>query len=162
MFDIRQREHYCLLNAPSAMSATPRIDRPFDSDEQLIALVELVEQKTLPYERWTQRAHLGVATTYLAKFQFDEALDRIRNTIQGYNHSRNDSVGYHETLTVFFMRLVARELRHSISASLAESVNDLAARFPFSVVTFYYSKDLLGSDLARSEFEAPDIRPMDS
>ena len=89
----------------------PKIDHPFTSDAEIDEMVRLFESCELPGERWTHRAHLAVAATYLGRYPLSEATDRARDHIRRYNESRGNTTGYHETITVVFMRLVARELR---------------------------------------------------
>src|SRR5262249_28602556 len=95
------------------MSDTARAakrDIPFRSDDEVRELVEQFEQCRWPYERWTHRSHLAVAVAYLRHRPFDVALATVRRHIQAYNLSRGDANGYHETITVFFMRFVRHHL----------------------------------------------------
>lgn len=135
-------------------------DPPFTSDAEVAELVGSFESRRLPGERWTHRAHLAVAATYLRRYPLSEATDRARAYIRRYNESRGNLTGYHETITVLFMRLVA----HAMSAAppaLAEFVNGLATRFPMDRMLDYYTKDRLWSAEARAGFIGPDVRPFD-
>ena len=67
----------------------------------------------------------------------------------------------HETITVLFMRLVARELRVARPADLAAFVNDLADRFRVDALLVYYSRDRLFSPAAVTGFVDSDLRPLD-
>ena len=51
-------------------------------------LVRQFESCTLPFNRWTHRAHVKVAHLYLKNHPFDEALKRLRAGIQRYNQIR--------------------------------------------------------------------------
>src|SRR5262249_4118704 len=110
------------------MSA-PKPDPPFTSDSEIADLVRLFESCELPGERWTHRAHLAVAATYLRRYPLSEATDRVRLPIQRYNASRGNRIGYHETITVVFMRLVSREMISGPS-DLFALINGLVRRFP--------------------------------
>ena len=59
------------------------------------------EQRTLPFDQWTHRAHVKVAYLYLSKHPLPEALDRMRTGILAYNAANDvpqtDTVGYNET-----------------------------------------------------------------
>ncbi|HKA07139.1 MAG TPA: hypothetical protein VKD71_07760, partial [Gemmataceae bacterium] len=68
--------------------------------------------------------------------------------------------GYHETITVLFMRLVARELGSRLPAKAA-FINDLAAHYRVDWLLDYYSRDRLWSAEARADFVPPDLRPLD-
>src|SRR5262249_7417038 len=137
-----------------------KVDLPFTSDAEIAELVRLFESCELPGERWTHRAHLAVAATYLQRYPLSEATDRARTHIQRYNASRGNHTGYHETITILFMRLVRHELR-SNPPELPAFVNDLAGRYPMSRLLDYYSADLLWSAEARARFVGPDVRPLD-
>ena len=135
-------------------------DPPFTSDAEIAELVRLFESCELPGGRWTHRAHLAVAAWYLRCYPLPEATDRARTHIRRYNESRGNLTGYHETVTVLFLRLVARELRAD-PPELWVFVNDLAGRFPTDWLLGYYSRDRLWSDEARAAFVGPDLRPLD-
>jgi hypothetical protein len=139
------------------MSSKP--DPPFKSEAEIAELVRLFESCELPGTRWTHRAHLAVAASYLRRYPLPEATDRARTHIRRYNESRGNLIGYHETITVLFMRLVARELVGAVD--LAKCVNALAERCRVDGLLGYYSKDWLWSDAARAEFVDPDLRPLD-
>ena len=143
------------------MSSHLKINIPFATQAEVIELVNLFESCELPYERWTHRAHIAVAAIYLRRFSLEEATDRARRFIPQYNLTRGDPNGYHETITILFMRLVEREMRVAPTAELASFVNDLAGRFQLGWLLRYYSSDLLWSDKARAGFVMPDLRPLD-
>jgi hypothetical protein len=138
-----------------------KIDVPFATEAEVVELVTLFESCELPYERWTHRAHIAVASVYLRRFTLEEATDRARRLIPQFNLTRGDPNGYHETITVLFMRLVEREMRVAPAAELATFVNDLAGRFQLRWLLRYYSPDLLWSTEARSGFVPPDLCPLD-
>jgi hypothetical protein len=135
-------------------------DPPFTSDAEVAELVRLFESCELPGERWTHRAHLAVAASYLRRYPLPEAINRVRTYVRQYNASRGEHAGYHETITVLFMRLIAREAK-SNPPDLAGFVNDLAGRFPVGRLLDYYSADRLWSAEARAGFVGPDVRPLD-
>ena len=138
-----------------------KIDTPFTSETEIAELVRLFESCELPYERWTHRAHLAVAVAYLERYPLAVATDRARTRIPQYNNVRGDGVGYHETITVLYMRLVERVMRVAPDAGRHDLVNDLAARFPVSWLLGYYSPERLWSPEARAGFVSPDLRELD-
>ena len=143
------------------MPTRTTIDTPLACAADLDDLVAGFEACNWPYERWTHRAHLAVATAYLVRYPLDEATDRARAGIQRYNTLRGSGTGYHETITVLFMRLVARELTVARPVDLAAFVNDLADRFRVDALLVYYSRDRLFSPAAVAGFAEPDLRPLD-
>src|SRR5262245_35964154 len=138
-----------------------KVDLPFTSDAEIAELVRLFELCELPGERWTHRAHLAVAATYVRAYPLGDATDRAGEPIRRYNDSRGNRTSYHETITVLFMRLVARDLPNARPANLAEFVNSLAARYRVGWLFGYYSHDRLWSPEARAAFVPPDLRPLD-
>jgi hypothetical protein len=142
-------------------SRGPKHDIPFSSDDQILDLVAQFEACRWPYERWTHRAHLAVATVYLTQYTFPDALARIRQNIQAYNRTCGDPDGYHETITVFFLTLASRFLAaNRDSTSLAHTVESLVDRFDAKTPLEYYSADLLSSPAAKKRYIEPDLKPL--
>src|SRR5579862_7404765 len=78
-------------------------------------LLTQFESCALPFSQWTHRAHVKVAYLYLKAYPFDEALSRIRQHIKAYNAANNrpegPTMGYNETTTQAFLRLVDTTMR---------------------------------------------------
>ena len=140
----------------------PKLDIPFSSDEEILNLVSQFEARSWPYERWTHRAHLAVAIVYLNQLSFSEALARVRKNIQAYNRaSGGDPDGYHETITVFFLSIVAAHLSQSgHTTSLHDIVNRLFDLYDMKTLAEYYSSDRLWSAQAKSSWLEPDLKPL--
>jgi len=138
-----------------------------DPDAQVRALVKRFERGTLPLDEWNHAAHLAVATYYLTLLgEVGPALSRTRAGILRFNalhgiEQRVDS-GYHETLTVFFVRLVAARLAEpGAPGGLADRVAWVRERLhDRRVVLDYYSRPLLNSWDARTGWVEPDLRPL--
>jgi len=89
----------------------------------------------------------------------------MRKNIQRYNASSGgDPNGYHETITIFFLRLIAGYLKtHGDGKSIAKMVNALyAGRASKESPLVYYSLGRLSSAEARASFVEPDLRPLES
>jgi hypothetical protein len=135
--------------------------------DEIERLVREFEACTLPSERWTHEAHLTVALWYLTRHADRDATRRIRAGIQRYNLSRGVEMtkdgGYHETLTLFYIRVIRRYLESACEAqTLAQLLDGLIAtcgerNFPFE----YYSRERLLSWDARTRWLAPDLKPLD-
>jgi hypothetical protein len=139
-----------------------KLDLPFASDVEVVEMVAQFEACQWPYPRWTHRAHLGVALCYLQCYPFVLALERIRHHIQLYNHACGDPAGYHETITVLFMRRVDRYLHdHQGTTALAVAVEELANACDRQWPLRYYSPDCLFSEQARIRWVEPDRQPLD-
>ena len=120
------------------------------------------EDCTLPSAEWKHRAHLKVAYLYLCALPFPEALNRSRRNIQRYNAAthtpENLERGYHETLTVAWLRLVQCALEASGPAASADEFLERESHLLNSrALRFFYSHDRLISWQAKGEFVEPDL-----
>src|ERR1700694_1395200 len=93
----------------------------------LSTFLEAFESGTLPKAEWTHAAHLKMACLYLHRMSFEEALVRIRRGIRHYNECQgvenSATSGYHETLTVFWCRIVSGFMKSSPAGeSLEETI----------------------------------------
>ena len=128
-------------------------------------LLEAFEACTLPSEEWTHRAHVRVAYLYATRFPYAEALLRMRAGIKAYNKATDTPEGlergYHETITVAFMRLVCHALREEGPfESSDEFCNTCARRLKKGVLLDYYSKERLISLEAKHNFVEPDLQSL--
>jgi len=136
--------------------------RVFRTTEDLHDLVGAFEATTLPYGEWTHAAHLAVALWYLVWYGPDEALQHMRAGLRRYNAAHANEpmrVGYHETITRFWMWVVRQHVRHTpLEGSLAELANGLvAACTDRDLPLKYYSRERLMSDAARAAWLEPDL-----
>ena len=123
-------------------------------DNELLAAFE---SAALPGDAFTHVEHVRVAWHYLRTLSLGEAIDRCRGGIRRFAATKGAADKYHETVTVAFMLLINERLDHARSLPWPEfaSANaDLFAR-P-SVLSRYYSEELLRSDRARRTFVWPD------
>ena len=123
------------------------------------------EDCTLPSDQWKHRAHLKVAYLYLRTLPFDEALIKARQNIQRYNAATNTPEnlerGYHETITVAWMRLMDCALSVSGPATSADEFLEREAQLLNSkALRFFYSREQLISWRAKAEFVEPDLAPL--
>jgi len=121
--------------------------------------------RTLPKPEWTHEAHLKVGLWHVLRHP-GEALDLLRERIRLYNEStgvaNTPTSGYHETITRFYLGLIADylaagdsrrpidELAAGLLATMGE--RDLPLR--------YYSRERLFSSEARLGWLAPDLQPL--
>jgi hypothetical protein len=135
-----------------------------DADAQFL---RAFEDCTLPFEQWKHRAHLRVAYLYLRELSFDDALAKVRTNIRRYNDATNtpESIerGYHETMTVAWMRLVEFTLREFGPAAGSDEFLDAQEQLlNRKALRFFYSRERLISWQAKAEFVAPDLAPFPS
>ena len=80
--------------------------------EQAKLLVQQFEGHTLTKQQWAHEAHFITAFYYCLYWPVPQAVQKIRDGIKTYNVSvggeNNDSAGYHETITLFYMATIAR------------------------------------------------------
>ena len=137
------------------------------TSEEIVSLIKAFENCTLPQGEWTHQAHLIVALWYLTHYPQLEATAYIREGIQNYNNvigikTTKDS-GYHETLTIFWIKIVSQYLiNKSKSSSFVDLVNGLiqdcnSPDLPLE----YYSKNRLMSWQTRQSWIEPDLESLD-
>src|SRR4051795_11525518 len=115
------------------------------------ALVRAFDERTLPAAGWTHREHLTVALWYLRHHPIEEATGRIRDGIHRFNLSHGNTTGYHETITLAWVAVIARflgEYDHgqplsTLVVHLLENCGDKGYLLRF------YSGDVLISEEAR-------------
>lgn len=140
---------------------------PFADQAEVQRLVMAFENATLPRAEWTHRAHLTVATWYLARHPVGTATPLIRNGILKLNAAlgiaSNADSGYHETLTQFYIGMIAHHLsRIGEKISLVQAVNSLLdQRGHPSLPAEYYSREHLMSREARARRVEPDLKPFE-
>ncbi|WP_315858099.1 cupin domain-containing protein [Cyanobium sp. Morenito 9A2] len=140
------------------------LERPTTAAD-IEALVGAFEVGTLPKARWTHEAHLVVALKTLEQRPFSAALTHLRTRIRAYNEAtgtaNSDHSGYHETLTVHFLRGVGGHIARHPGWPLADSLAALLASplaerdWPLAA----YSPGRLKSIEARRSWLEPDLGP---
>jgi len=147
----------------SAFAVKPKMEE-FRSFDELLSLVRDFEHGTLPKAQWTHRAHLTVACWYLVCYAEPEATRRIREGINRYNTAQGVVTtrerGYHETMTLFWIRMVRSYLaKATLESPIAHLVNGLVACYSDKNLPFeYYSRERLMSWEARMEWTEPDLK----
>lgn len=122
---------------------------------------------TLPKAEWTHHAHLRAGLWHVLHHGAPAALDLLRARISRYNETvgtmNNDSSGYHETITRFYVTVIDRFVGAN---DRTMAIDDLAAR----LIAEYgdrrlplrcYSESRLFSPVARRSWVEPDLRSID-
>lgn len=131
------------------------------------SLIRAFEECTLPKAQWTHLAHLTVAHHYLWHHSRDEATRRMRSGIQRYNLSQGNPTAYHETITLAWLAILARELRRRRVMGRAEVGEAVSARELATVYSDqdllleYYTRERLMSDEARAHWVSPNRRAIE-
>jgi hypothetical protein len=138
----------------------------FRTTEEILSLVRRFDDCTLPREEWTHAAHLTVALWHILQYEWSEAVARVRLGIQRYNASHGirttPTGGYHETLTIFWMRRVRTflETGRNEARSLVSLANELAASADRNLPLEYYTRERLFSSEARAAWVEPDLKSL--
>jgi len=123
---------------------------------------------TLPKERWTHGAHLLTGACYVHRLGAEEALERMRTCVRRYNESvggkNTETSGYHETITVMWIKLLDGLRRESGVMERAAFAALAVERFlgRRDIFREYYDFDLVGSKEARLGWVEPTLRGLDS
>ena len=136
-------------------------------ESEIDAFLAAFEGCTLPKERWTHGAHLLTGACYVHRFGPDAALERMRVCVRRYNESvggkNTDTSGYHETITVMWIRLLDGLRREVGAMERAEFARLAVERFAGEKDVFkrYYDFDVVGSVEARREWVEPNLMELD-
>lgn len=139
----------------------------YSTENEIRSLIDSFESGTLPRQSWTHAAHLTVALWYLMQNPLT-AIDQIRCGIQNYNAAigikPTPTGGYHETITLFWIRMV-QEFIASVerSVSFCDLARMLINHYSDPKLLFqYYSHDRLFSPQARKIWIEPDLKSIDA
>ena len=136
------------------------------TEEDIDIFLAAFEDGTLPKERWTHAAHLLGGACYVYQLGAEAALNHMRICVPRYNiavggENTFDS-GYHETVTIFWIKLLAAFLAEQQPVTRAEFAARAVAHFasPWDVYGRYYSYNVIRNTEARAHWRAPDLLPL--
>jgi len=117
------------------------------------------EQHTLT--EFPHRSHIRMAWLYLRASGWERGQEQIRQGIQQFAAALGADRKYHETITVFWARLV----NHAINCDPGiDSFDVFIERYPFllngKLQASHYSRDLIASEAARQRWIEPDLLPL--
>ena len=139
----------------------------YRSPSEIDSLIHAFQECSLPLSQWTHEAHLTVALWYLFYDSEQEAINAVRNGIKRYNSVQGIETtkdgGYHETLTLFWVRTIRRYLAdENRNRSIVHLANGLIAKYADRTLPFtYYTRDRLMSSEARINWVEPDLRSLE-
>ncbi len=120
--------------------------------------LQAFEDCTLPPSEFSHRGHIRMAWLYLRAYGWDDGVDRIRSGIQAFAARLGATTKYHETITVFWARVVYHMITDQPQL---DSFDDFLLHFPqildSHLIERHYSADLLKSPLARQQWVEPDL-----
>ena len=139
----------------------------YRSPKEIDSLIHAFQEGNLSRSQWTHEAHLTVALWYLCYDSEQEAINAIRNGIKRYNQAQGiettKNSGYHETLTLFWVRTIRGYLAdESQNRSIVHLANGLIAKYADRTLPFrYYTRDRLMSSEARINWVEPDLSSLE-
>lgn len=133
----------------------------YKSDEEIRTLVSAFEACSFHPAEFRHYQHLTVALWYVWHLPLDEATAKMTEGIRRLAETYG-KMGYHETITLFWLRIVANfvaESRGKVSLtatanSLIDSCNDK------NLIGEFYSAQLLATDKAKAEWLEPDLKAL--
>jgi hypothetical protein len=130
--------------------------------EECEAFLSQFEAGAVPSEEWTHQAHIAMATVYLERYG-SSVLPHTRAALRNHLLARGKPIGlYHETLTIFWLAVVAEAMRAQQRLSLHELVKRNCANFgdKSKLHERYYSFDVFNSPEAHDRWTPPDLLPL--
>ena len=134
-----------------------------ESEESLEAFIRGFEEGTFPKAQWTHQAHVVMAAHYLTLHPVAEATRIVRERIPAYNVAQGGAnttdAGYHETLTVFWIAVVAAFLAaQPLGTPRLMLIRAAAARYAGEsrLHQRYYGYNVMADSRARREWVPPD------
>jgi hypothetical protein len=119
------------------------------------------ESGTLPKVRWTHGAHLLAGACYVHRLGQSSAINHMRTCVRRYNEAvggKNTATsGYHETITVFWIKVLDALLLRAQPIARAEFAALAVERFTPQRDLFrrFYDFDVIASTEARAMWIAP-------
>ena len=137
-------------------------DKRYGSEAELAEILRKFEDATIGRDRWKHAEHMVVALFYLREMDLEAATEKMRSGIlnllvRGFEVDLAKEMPYHETITIFWMKLVSTYLARRSGGSLLEKANELAALYDKDYPMKFYSRELLFSERARAEYVEPDL-----
>lgn len=136
------------------------------TESEIDAFLAAFEGCTLPKSEWTHAAHLVTGACYVHKMGREAALQKMRECVRRYNLSvggqNTETSGYHETITILWVRLLDGLLRENLPIERAPFAALAVSRFGERRDIFreYYDFDLISSTEARLNWLEPSLKPL--
>jgi hypothetical protein len=129
----------------------------YKTEDEINEIVRGFEDATISRDAWKHAEHLTVALYYVRNHDQETATDKMRTGIlnlltRGFGVDLTVENPYHETLTEFWMRTVAKFNTDRSNDSLLDNANELVVAYDKDYPLKFYSKDYLFSDEARARF----------
>jgi len=137
------------------------------TEQEIDKFLAAFEEGTLTKERWTHGAHLLTGACYVHGLGESAAIDKMRLCVRRYNEAvggkNTDTSGYHETITIAWIKLLAGLRREAGTMERAQFAALAVERFEGdrNILRRYYDFDLVGSVVARKSWVPPTLASFD-
>jgi len=125
-------------------------------------LLERFEDGTLSHEYFHHREHVRAAFLYLTNLPVLEALQSFSRALQRFAETQGKPQLYHATVTWAYVFLIHERMMRSPNKpgweEFARNNPDLLS-WKDGILTRYYRAETLASNLAKTIFVLPDLRP---
>lgn len=133
----------------------------YKTDDEIHALVSAFEACSFHPSEFRHYQHLTVALWYVWHLSPEEATTKMTTGIRRLAETYG-KMGYHETITLFWLRIVANFVaEHGQNNSLTAIANALIDNCnDKDLIGQFYSAELLATDKAKAEWVAPDLKAL--
>jgi hypothetical protein len=134
----------------------------YKTDDEIRKLVLSFEACSFHPSEFRHYQHLTVALWYVWHLPYARAVVRMTSGIRRLAETYGKT-GYHETITLFWLRLVSRFAAGiEPGASLAVTANRLIDKYnDKNLIREYYSSELLASAEAKAGWVEPDLKKLE-
>ena len=131
--------------------------RYYKTEDEIRALVESFEACSFHPSEFRHYQHLTVALWYVRKLPFEDATEKVTRGIRRLAETYGKT-GYHETITLFWLRVVSCFVADRENLTLPELANALIEHcVDKNLIGRHYSANLLASSRAKAEWVEPDL-----
>ena len=131
------------------MNAVMAADRPVD--------LAAFEAGSFDLAAFDHAAHVRIAWCYLQQCELDEAIRRFSRTLRALTIRLGIAARYHETITWFFMIMIAERCAQDPEADWKSFRRRNPDLFRGDLLHRHYTEQRLRSALARRQFLLPDL-----
>lgn len=132
----------------------------YKTDNEIHELVLAFEACSFHPSEFRHYQHLTVALWYVWHLSPEAAIEKMTNGIRRLAEAYG-KMGYHETITLFWLRLVSNFVAEQRARSLSVTANALIERCNNKdLIGQFYSAELLATERAKAEWVEPDLKAL--
>ncbi len=121
----------------------------------------------MPKAQWTHAAHIFTGACYVHMLGEAAAIERMRDRVSAYNVAvggqNTETSGYHETVTVFWIKLLAQFRRKQPALARSPFATLAVEHFALQrdLLSRHYDFDVVASSEARRSWYPPTLQLLD-